>query len=172
MNKIKTIKNLVFTFITAWILTPVITANAFAGGQINNWRFFEISLSDSIGYAMKASLGIAIFTYIELFYIIPFLLIIGYFLHRKYIIPLFGGLYAILFILANIIGEFSIREFAVLYFLALIGIILTFFSSTLFNRIRKKKQNFSKKEYLPLGIILVFTLLLLLIPIELQEIFN
>jgi len=163
-------KNIVFSFVSIWILLPIATVTAFAGGQINNRNLFEISTLNSIGAAMRTSFAMAVFVFALMFYIIPLFIFIGFFIHRKFVVPYFGGFFISFFALVFITGTFSIREFAVFYFYFLLAIIVTFFSSTLFNKIRAKKHVFSVKDYFLLKIILIFTMFLLILPIKVSTV--
>lgn len=166
MTQIKQLKNFVFSFAVIWLLTP---ATAFA---INP---YSVHKSESVGEIFRDIIFRHIFgLYIILSTILILLIpavILGYFVHRKHIGYLFFLVYPFVFLipiltsggekLSNILlGNIFIFYIAVLF------TVVTFFASTLLYKVKKKKRNFSKKDYIPLAIIIAVTIMLMLLPIR------
>lgn len=165
MIQMKHIKNFVFPLVTIWLLIP---ATAFA---INP---FYVHKSESIGEIFRR-IVFHPFAWMMLPIILGFMLLpatlLGWLTHRKYIAYSFFILYPILFLLPIIFNaneELSdILLGNISTFLALVLFVLvSFFASTIINNFKKKKRNFSNKDYIPIVIMIAITLILLLLPIR------
>ncbi len=166
MTQIKHIKNFVFSFLVIWLLTP---ATAYA---INP---YYVHKSDSVGEIFRDIIfrhifGLPIIFGTALILSIP-AIIIGYFVHRKYIGYLFFLIYPIIFFIPIIFNGGEKLSNILLgnifnFYIAVLVTIIVFFASTFLNKIKKKKQNFSKNDYIPLAIIIAITIILMLLPIR------
>ncbi len=166
MTQIKHIKNLFFSFIAIWLLTP---ATAFA---INP---YYVHKSESIGEIFRNIifsniLGLYIILWTTLVLLIPAILL-GYFVHRKHIGYLFFIIYPFVFLIPILEGRVRKLSNILLdnilhFYIAVLLTIMAFFVSTLLNKIKKKKRNFSKNDYIPLAIIITVTLVLMFLPIR------
>ncbi len=166
MTQIKHIKNFVFSFIVIWLLTP---ATALA---INP---YYVHKSESVGEIFRDIIfchifGLYIILGTTLILLIP-AIILGYFVHRKYIGYLFFLVYPIVFLVPILSGSGEKLSNILLhdifnFYIAVLFTVAAFFASTLLNRIKKKKRNFSKNDYIPLAIIITVTLVLLFLPIR------
>lgn len=166
MTQIKHIKNFVFSFIVIWLLTP---ATAFAVNP------YYVHKSDSVGEIFRDIIfrhifGLYIILGTTLILLIP-AIILGYFVHRKYIGYLFFLVYPFVFLIPILTGSGEKLSNILLhnifnFYIAVLFIVIAFFASTLLNKIKKKKRNFSKNDYIPLAIIIAVTLVLMLLPIR------
>ena len=158
-------KNFVFSLVVIWLLMPT---TAFA---INPYYTHKI---ESIGEIFRHIFFRHIFTLTiigDTVVFSIFALIIGYFVHRKYIAYLFFIIYPIIFlylIFTNSDKKLSdiLQGNIFNLYIAVLVTIIAFFASTLFNKIKKGKQNFSNKDYIPLAIIIAITLSLMFLPIR------
>lgn len=165
MTQIKKLKKFIFPLIITWLLTP---ATAFA---INPFYVYK---SESIGEIFR-DIVFHPFSWMMLPIIIGCMLfpaiLLGWFIHRKYIAYSFFIIYPILFLLPII---FNSRENLSNILLGNIGtflslvlfILVSFFAATVINNFKKKKRNFLNKDYVPIAIIIAIALILLLLPIR------
>jgi len=174
MTQIKQLKKFVFIIII-WLLTP---GTALAGGFCFGFACGHLyGKVNSIGFMFRNILFSMIFSkyiiltiQITLILLIP-AIILGYFIHRKYIGYLFFLIPPLIFF--SPIFFYNDRELSLilfdnipLYYTAIIFTIIAFFASTLLNKIKKKKRIFSKKDYIALAIIIAITLALMFLPIR------
>lgn len=165
MTQIKHIKNLFFSFIAIWLLTP---ATAFALNP------YSVHKSESIGEIFRYIIfdnrfGLFILWTTSVL-LIPAILV-GYFVHRKYLGYLFFIIYPFVFFIPILEGGARKLSNIILdnilhFYIAVLLTIMAFFVSTLLNKIKKKKRNFSKNDYIPLAIIFIVTLVLMFLPIR------
>src|SRR3989344_5592599 len=166
MTQIKRIKNFVFSFLAVWLL---VSANALA---INP---YYVHKSESVGEIFRDIIfrhifGVYIILGGTLILLIP-ALILGYFVHRKYIAYLCFFIYPIVFfsqILVDSDEKLSQALFHNIFnfYIAVLVTTISFFASTLLNKLKKKKRNFSNSDYIPLAIIIAITLFLVFLPIR------
>jgi len=159
-------KKIVFSLVILWSLIP---ATAFAIDP------FYVSKSQSLGKIFQAVIfsypfGLSTIIVTTLILAIP-AIATGFFVHRKHITYLFFTIYPIVFFYQIITHSYEKLSNILLsnifnLYIAVLVTIIAFFASTLFNKIKKKKQNFSNKDYIPLAIIIIIPLILMLLPIR------
>lgn len=160
MNKLK---KFIFPLVVIGLLTP---ATAFA---INP---FYVDKSQSIGeifrYFVFNPLAWMMLPVILAYMLLPAMLL-GWFVHRKYIAQSFFIMYSALFLLSIILTDKlsdTLLGDIVTYLAFVLFISVSFFVATIMNNFKKKKQNFSNKDYIPLAIIIAITLILIFLPIR------
>jgi hypothetical protein len=170
MTQIQRFKQFTYTLTVALLSLPL-TANAINPYYIHKGQTIGEIFQEGFWRTMfffKIALSIYPFGILTL--VIPALLI-GYFIHRKYIAWLFFVIYPIIFlypILTNKTSKLSdilLSNIPELFLVVLIT-LLAFFASTLLNRIRKKKRDFTNRDYIPLAIVIAIPLFLMIAPVN------
>ncbi|MBD3331073.1 hypothetical protein GF354_06155 [Candidatus Peregrinibacteria bacterium] len=166
MPQLKPLKNSIVSTIIIWLLTPA-TALAINPSYVHKSQSIGSIFRDII---FRYTFGIYAIFWSSIIFSIP-AIILGYFIHRKYIAYLFFIIYPILFIIPIILNTDSklsdiLSGNIYLLYITVSATIIGFFASTLFNKIKKKKRKHSNKDYIPLAIIIAITLILMLIPIR------
>lgn len=166
MYKFAPIKKSIFSLITLVLLSPT---TVFAAHS------YYVQKHQSIGEIFRSVIFENIFGLPMLLggltvLIIPAFLV-GYFLQRKYISYIFFLLYPILFFIPIVFSNGRKLSDILLgnifyFYLTVLFTLLCFVISTHFTKLKKKTQELSHTDYIPLGIMIFILFVLMVLPIK------